>query len=121
MYKCNRCDAVFDSPAEQQREIEYYPRPFGNGSEPYGGGYYDCCPCCLEEDFEEYKEEIDELTEVKQQLALTEKALEQVCLSLRGKCDYCKYKDDEICPTNHHCSNLVMEYFLEQAKEMINE
>lgn len=57
-----------------------------------------------------------EKEELKKRLALTEKALKLACLSLRGKCDYCKYKDNEICPPDHHCSNLVMEYFLEQAK-----
>lgn len=63
MYKCNVCGAVFDSPAEQKREVEYIQRPFGNGSEPYGGGYYECCPECGEEDFEEYEEDKEELTD----------------------------------------------------------
>lgn len=60
-----------------------------------------------------------QIFDLKDKLALTEKALELACLSLRGKCDYCKYKDDERCPLDHNCSNLVMEYFLEQAKEMM--
>lgn len=66
-----------------------------------------------------FKEIEDKCGVVLDQLALTEKAFELACLSLRGKCDYCKYKDNEICPSDHHCSNLVMEYFLEQAKEMM--
>ena len=53
MYKCYRCKAVFDSPAEKMGEVDYYPRPFGNGMEPYGGGIVDCCPCCDSEDFGE--------------------------------------------------------------------
>ena len=57
-----------------------------------------------------------QLAEKKKELAITDEALKMACLSLRGKCDYCKYKDDEICPPDHHCSNLVMEYFLEQAE-----
>lgn len=52
MYKCNHCGNVFDSPAEAEREVDYYPRPFGNGCEPYGGGTYECCPCCGGEDFD---------------------------------------------------------------------
>lgn len=55
MYKCEQCNAVFDSPAEKVEEVDYFPRPFGNGSEPYGGGVYECCPCCDSEDFEKIK------------------------------------------------------------------
>ena len=57
--------------------------------------------------------------EALDRIEVLEIALELACLSLRGKCDYCKYKDNEICPPNHNCSNLVMEYFKEQAKEMM--
>lgn len=61
MFKCNVCGAIFDKPLEQHREVEYYSRPFGNESEPYGGGYYDCCPECESEDFDRYEEDKEEL------------------------------------------------------------
>ena len=88
-------------------------------------GYYDKCPKCKQEldyseiyDFEDtcYFEQLLEIKDDK--LALTEKALELACLSMRGKCDYCKYKNEH-CPPEHNCSNLAMEYFIEQAKEMM--
>jgi hypothetical protein len=102
MYKCNLCGAVFDSPAEQKREVEYYLRPFGNGSEPYGGGYYDCCPCCLEEDFEEYEEEdidgyeadLEKLKKIEMNLKEHNKMLlehkEQVDVIVQIYADKCK-------------------------------
>lgn len=54
----------------------------------------------------------------KREIALLEKALELACLSMNDKWFYCKYKD-KLCPPEHSCLNLVMEYFKEQAKEIM--
>lgn len=63
MFRCNVCGAIFDKPLEQHREVEYYSRPFGNESEPFGDGYYDCCPECESEDFDRYEEPIYRVVE----------------------------------------------------------
>lgn len=57
MYKCNKCGAFFERPEEKEIESENYARPFGDGSEPFGGGYYECCPECGCEGFDRYEEE----------------------------------------------------------------
>lgn len=54
MYKCRLCREIFNSPQECRIETEYYPRPFGNGYEPYGHSQvYEGCPYCESPKFEE--------------------------------------------------------------------
>ena len=90
-------------------------------AEIFGDGYYMwkayTLPNIVVKGTKNAKMQLDDkdkvILERGKRIAHLEKALKLACLSLRGKCDYCKYKDDEICPPDHHCSNLVMEYFLE--------
>ena len=57
--------------------------------------------------------------ELDKELKIAEKALELACKSMSGKCSYCIYANEPQCPPNHHCSNLVMQYFKEEAKEIV--
>lgn len=67
----------------------------------------------------ECKEHQEAMQVADKTIRLLNKALELACLSTHEKCFYCKYKNDEICPPDHSCSSIVMEYFLEQAEEMM--
>ena len=67
----------------------------------------------------ECKEHQEAMQVADKTIRLLEKALEMACESIRGKCDYCEWKDDEKCPPSHKCSKIVTEYFLEQAEEMM--
>ena len=133
MYKCNKCGAFFERPGEKEIESENYARPFGNGSEPFSCGYYECCPECSDEDFDRYddEEDIDEIKvtyrtagikltskdeiiiEQSTQLAILEKALELACRTMLVPDGYCA---DVECP-NVTCKDCLVEHFKTKAKE----
>lgn len=110
MFKCNVCGAIFDKPLEQHREVEYYSRPFGNESEPYGGGYYDCCPECESEDFERYSEQ-DYIEDLENKVEILEKALELACVKLLSI--YCS----DYCGETSNCEKINCEYAKKSSPE----
>ena len=60
------------------------------------------------------------IVELKQQLAITEKALELACEEITGSCEYCSYKTRIECPVEADCLNEKINYFKSKAKEIIN-
>ena len=60
------------------------------------------------------------IVELKQQLAITEKALEFACEEITGSCEYCSYKTRIECPVEADCLDEKINYFKSQAKEIIN-
>ena len=69
----------------------------------------------------ECKEHQEAMQVADKTIRLLNKALELACLSTYEKCFYCKYKNDEMCPPDHSCSSIVMEYFLKEAEEMMKD
>ena len=57
--------------------------------------------------------------ELKDQLALTEKALELACKEITGSCEYCSYKTRIECPVEANCLDEKINYFKTKAKEMM--
>ena len=63
---------------------------------------------------------VNENEQLKQQLAITEKALELACREITGSCEYCSYKTRIECPVEADCLDEKINYFKSQAKEIIN-
>jgi hypothetical protein len=59
------------------------------------------------------------ITELKDQLALTEKALELACKEITGSCEYCSYNTMPECPIEANCLDEKINYFKNKAKEMM--
>lgn len=59
------------------------------------------------------------IRELKQQLAVTEKALELACEEITGSCKYCSYKTMIECPIEADCLDEKINYFKSKAKEML--
>ncbi len=59
------------------------------------------------------------IVELKQQLAITEKALEFACEEITGSCEYCSYKTMIECPIEANCLDEKINYFKTKAKEML--
>ena len=59
------------------------------------------------------------IVELKQQLAITEKALELACREITGSCEYCSYKTRIECPVEADCLDEKINYFKTKAKEML--
>ena len=55
--------------------------------------------------------------ELKQQLALTEKALELACEEITGTCEYCPYATMPECPIEADCVKEKIKYFKQQAEK----
>ena len=62
---------------------------------------------------------VEEVKELKQQLAITEKALELACREITGSCEYCSYKTRIECPVEADCLDEKINYFKTKAKEMM--
>ena len=62
---------------------------------------------------------INENQQLKQQLAITEKALKFACEEIAGSCEYCSYKTRIECPVEADCLDEKINYFKTQAKEML--
>ena len=62
---------------------------------------------------------IEETTQLKQQLVVTEKALELACKEITGSCEYCSYKTRIECPVEADCLDEKINYFKTKAKEML--
>lgn len=67
-----------------------------------------------------YQQVKEENSQLKQQLAITEKALELACEEITGSCEYCSYKTRIECPVEADCLNEKINYFKYKAKEIIN-
>ena len=86
---------------------------------------YKLCRCvdCSSEYEYGLETSIDELDkenqQLKQQLAITEKALEFACEEITGSCEYCSYKTRIECPVEADCLNEKINYFKTKAKEML--
>ena len=65
------------------------------------------------------KKLVNEKEQLKQQLAITEKALELACKEITGSCEYCSYKTRIECPVEADCLDEKINYFKSQAKEML--
>ena len=59
------------------------------------------------------------IVELKQQLAVTKKALELACKEITGSCEYCSYKTMIECPIEANCLDEKINYFKTKAKEML--
>ena len=59
------------------------------------------------------------IVELKQQLAISEKALELACREITGSCEYCSYKTRIECPVEADCLDEKINYFKTKAKEII--
>lgn len=55
MYKCFRCNCLFNKADEKWEEPNYVPAPFGFGEVAEGGGWISCCPECGCETYDEAK------------------------------------------------------------------
>ena len=71
-------------------------------------GYEDIC-----------KRQDQQIAELQQQLAITEKALELACREITGSCEYCSYKTRIECPVEADCLDEKINYFKTKAKEML--
>ena len=60
-----------------------------------------------------------QIFDLKDQLALTEKALELACKEITGSCEYCSYKTTIECPVEANCLDEKINYFKTKAKEMM--
>ena len=86
---------------------------------------YKLCRCvdCSSEYEKGLETSIDELEkenhQLKQQLAITEKALELACKEITGSCEYCSYKTRIECPIEANCLDEKINYFKTKAKEML--
>ena len=69
--------------------------------------------------YERNKELREEKQQLKQQLAITEKALELACEEIAGSCEYCSYKTMIECPIEANCLDEKINYFKTKAKEML--
>lgn len=61
----------------------------------------------------------EENQQLKQQLTITEKALELACKEITGSCEYCSYKTRIECPVEADCLDEKINYFKTKAKEMM--
>ena len=86
---------------------------------------YKLCRCvdCSSEYEYGLETSIDELEkenqQLKQQIAITEKALELACKEITGSCEYCSYKTRIECPVEADCLDEKINYFKTKAKEMM--
>ena len=86
---------------------------------------YKLCRCvdCSSEYEYGLETSIDELEkenqQLKQQIAITEKALELACKEITGSCEYCSYKTRIECPVEADCLDEKINYFKTKAKEML--
>ena len=86
---------------------------------------YKLCRCvdCSSEYEKGLETSIDELEkenqQLKQQIAITEKALELACKEITGSCEYCSYKTRIECPVEADCLDEKINYFKTKAKEMM--
>ena len=86
---------------------------------------YKLCRCvdCSSEYEYGLETSIDELDkenqQLKQQLAVTKKALELACKEITGSCEYCSYKTMIECPIEANCLDEKINYFKTKAKEML--
>lgn len=71
----------------------------------------------------DYNESIDlyefKIEELKDKLAITEKALELACKEITDSCEYCSYKTSIECPVEANCLDEKINYFKTKAKEMM--
>ncbi len=65
------------------------------------------------------KEKDQQITDLQNQLAITEKALEFACGEITGSCEYCSYKTMIECPIEANCLDEKINYFKTKAKEML--
>lgn len=65
------------------------------------------------------KKLVNEKEEIKQQLAISEKALELACEEIIGSCEYCSYNTMPECPIEADCLDEKINYFKAKAKEML--
>ena len=73
----------------------------------------------LTEETEENFVDGQKYNQLKQQLCITEKALELACREITGSCEYCSYKTRIECPVEADCLDEKINYFKSQAKEML--
>ena len=71
----------------------------------------------LIKEFDEEKSQ--QITDLQNQLAITEKALEFACEEITGSCEYCSYKTRIECPVEADCLDEKINYFKSKAKEML--
>ena len=76
--------------------------------------------CQISNLIKEFAEEKDQqITDLQNQLAITEKALELACEEIAGSCEYCSYKTRIECPVEADCLDEKINYFKTKAKEML--
>ena len=76
--------------------------------------------CQISNLIKEFAEEKDQqITNLLNQFAITEKALELACKEITGSCEYCSYKTRIECPVEADCLNEKINYFKSKAKEIL--
>ena len=115
-------DYVVDLLNQQDKRIKELQQQLAENNE-----FFNAFAC---KDFNEFKdfistfmltphEEQTLIRELKQQLAVTEKALELACEELTGSCAYCSYKTKIECPVEADCLDEKINYFKTKAKEIL--
>lgn len=85
-----------------------------------GADDYVVALCQISNLIKEFAEEKDQqITNLQNQFAITEKALELACKEITGSCEYCSYKTRIECPVEADCLDEKINYFKSQAKEML--
>ena len=103
---------------EEKERYEYF---FGTNTikDNKTNQFYGCVVDLLNQQDKRIKELEQEKQQLKQQLAITEKALELACREITGSCEYCSYKTRIECPVEADCLDEKINYFKSQAKEML--
>ena len=85
-----------------------------------GADDYVVALCQISNLIKEFAEEKDQqITDLQNQLAITEKAFELACEEITGSCEYCSYKTMIECPIEANCLDEKINYFKTKAKEML--
>ena len=85
-----------------------------------GADDYVVALCQISNLIKDYAEEKDQqIADLQNQLAITEKALELACKEITGSCAYCSYKTRIECPVEADCLNENINYFKTKAKERL--
>ena len=85
-----------------------------------GADDYVVALCQISNLIKEFAEEKDQqITDLQNQLAITEKALELACKEITGSCEYCSYKTRIECPVEADCLDEKINHFKTKAKEML--
>ena len=66
-----------------------------------------------------HEKALETLMIMKEQLVITEKALELACEDIIGSCEYCSYNTMPECPIEADCLDEKINYFKAKAKEML--